>query len=168
MTPSFPPVTVANSSSYQAQYFSTFNSAEQLFDAIYTWNLIGELKVTKQSFSFFRQFDQDVKIGTYRVGSPTYEIVTDAITTWAHDTILLVSKHTPGDYVLPLSINGTSGEPYGPRGALRSLVAALTARDAYNGLVPPSWAHGTYVTRSVGAELEGSRSDEVAFRVVMG
>ena len=156
-------MTIANSSSHQAQYFSTLNSAEQLFDAIHTWNLIGELKVTKQTFPFFRQFDEFVKIGTYPVGSATYESLTDAITTWAHDTILLVSKHTPGDYVLPLSINGTSGEPYGPRGALRSLVAALTARDAYNGLVPPSWAHGTYVTRNIGAELEESRSDEVAF-----
>ena len=29
-----------------------------------------------------------------------------------------------------------------PRGAILSLVAALTVFDAYNGLIPPSWAHG--------------------------
>ena len=117
-----------------------------------TWNFIGELKVTKQTLLIFRQFDQDVKIDTYRRGSPTYEILTDAITTWADDTIRLVSKHTPSDYVLPLSINGTSGGPHGPRGAIRSLAAALTAQGAYNGLIPPSWAHGSYLKR---ATLDG-------------
>ena len=110
-----------------------------------TWNLIGELKVTKQTLLIFRQFDQDVKIDTYRRGSPTYEILTDAITTWADDMIRLVSKHTPSDYVLPLSINGTSG-------AIRSLAAALTAQGAYNGLIPPSWAHGSYLKP---AKLDG-------------
>jgi glucoamylase len=146
-------ISSSSSQPYQAQYFSTFNSAEQLLDAVHTWNLLGGLDVTKQSLSFFRQFDPDVRLGTYRTGSATFDRLIDGIMTWAENTILLVSKHTPSDYVLPLSINGTSGEPYGPRGALRSLVAALTARDVYNGLIQPSWAPGSdYKTH---AELAG-------------
>ena len=35
----------------------------------------------------------------------------------------------------------------GPRGALLSLVAALTVFDAYNGLIPPSWAHRGHSTQ---------------------
>jgi len=145
-----------------AQYFSTFNSAEQLFDAVHTWNLIGELSVTKKTLPFFRQFDQSAKIGKYRKGSATYESLTKGITTWADNTILLLSKHTPADYVLPLSINGTSGEPYGPRGALRNLVAALTARDTYHGLVAPSWVHGP------GSSLERNNDAEFAGKIHKG
>lgn len=139
---------------YQAQYFATFNTAEQLFDAVLTWDLFGELIVTKRTLPFFQQFvDAELNVGTYRKGSLTYEILTDGITTWAKNTLILVSKHTPDDYVLPLSINGTSGEPYGPRGALRSIAAALTAHDAYDGQIPPSWAYGDALTRN---NLEGS------------
>jgi glucoamylase len=117
---------------------------------VLTWDLLGELIVTKRTLPFFKQFvDGELKVGTYRKGSQTYKILTDGITAWAKNTILLVSEHTPSDYVLPLSINGTSGEPYGPRGALRSLAAALTARDAYNGQIPPSWAHGGALTRNI-------------------
>ena len=105
------------------------------------WDIIGELNVTSKTLPFFRQFDGEVAVGTYRQGSETFERLSDGVTTWAENTLILLSKHTPDDFVLPLSINGTSGEPYGPSGALRSLVAALTASDAYNGLIPPPWAN---------------------------
>lgn len=32
--------------------------------------------------------------------------------------------------------------PNGPAGALRSQVAVLGIHNAYNGVIPPSWAHG--------------------------
>ena len=41
-------------------------------------------------------------------------------------------------------MNRTTGEPFGPRGVVHSLLSALTVNDAYNGLIPPSWAHGSY------------------------
>ena len=117
--------------------------------------------MTKQTVPFFRLFVPDVRIGTYRpqgdgsASNSTFDRLIDGITKWAGDTFILLSKHTPADYVLPLSINGTSGEPYGPRGSLRSMAAALTARDVYNGLVPPSWTRGGYTgkTGNDGAEL---------------
>ena len=41
-------------------------------------------------------------------------------------------------------MNRTTGVPFGPRGVLHSLLSALTVNDAYNGLIPPSWAQGSY------------------------
>ena len=41
-------------------------------------------------------------------------------------------------------MNKTTGEPYGPRGLAHSFVSAFTVHDAYNGLIPPSWAHGPH------------------------
>lgn len=118
------------------------HAAEQMFDALTTWHIIGELQVTELSLKFFQQFDRDVRTGTYHKGSEVYESLTYAITSWAERTLLFVADHTPEDYVLPLAIDGTTGKPVGPRGAIHCLVAALSVYDAYNGLVPPSWAHG--------------------------
>ena len=63
---------------------------------------------------------------------------------WAKDQIILVSKYTPKDYVLPWSMNKITGEPFGPRGVAHSFASALTAYDAYTRLIPPSWGHGKY------------------------
>ena len=130
----------------QAQYFGTLHAAEQLFDALMTWELIGELQVTDVSLKFFRQFDQDIETGTYRKGSEIYESLTLTITSWAERTVLFLSDHTPDDYVLTLAIDKTTGEPVGPRGAIHPLSATLSIYGAYNGLIPPSWAHGGHST----------------------
>ena len=48
----------------------------------------------------------------------------------------------PEDYVLSMAINRTTGFPVGPRGTIHCLVVAISVCDAYNGLTPPSCAHG--------------------------
>ena len=112
-----------------------------------TWELIGELQVTNLSLKFFRQFDQNIQVGTYRKGSEIYESLAYAITSWAEKTLLFLADHTPDDYVLPLAMDKTTGDPVGPRGVTHSLAAALGVNDAYNGLIPPSWAHGGRLTQ---------------------
>ncbi|KAN0130282.1 Six-hairpin glycosidase-like protein [Lactarius tabidus] len=125
-----------------AQYFGTLHAAEQLFDALITWDLLGELQVTEVSLKFFRQFDQNIKVGTYRKGSDVYESMADVITNWAEKTVLFVADHTPDDYVPTMAMNKESADPVGPRGTLHCLVSVLSVHDAYHGLIPPSWAHG--------------------------
>jgi len=124
------------------QYFASFNVAEQVFDALITWNIIGELEVTSVSLEFFQQFDKMIKVGVYRKGSETYDRLTCALKTWAENTLRSLAKRTPQDLVLPLIMNKTTGEPVPPRGALRSQVAVLGAYNSYNGVIPPSWANG--------------------------
>ncbi|KAH9987018.1 glycoside hydrolase family 15 protein, partial [Russula compacta] len=126
-----------------AQHFGTLHAAEQAFDALTTWHRLGELQVTDVSLKFFRQFDAKVETGAYAAGSETYDGLTRAITTWAERALLLLAEHhTPRDHVLSMSIHRATGAPVGARGLLPSLVAALGVYDAYDGLVPPSWAHG--------------------------
>ena len=120
----------------QVQYFAS-NVAEDIFDALITSNIIGELQVTSVSLKFFRQFDKKIKIEVYPKGSKTYNRLTYALKTWAENTLRSLAKRTPQDLVLPLIKNKTKGEPVPPRGALRSL-AVLGAYNSYNGVVPPS------------------------------
>jgi len=134
----------------QVQYFASINVAEQIFDALLTWDLIGKLEVTKVSLKFFRQIDKTIKIGKYSKGSRTYDQLTTTIRDWAENTLLSLRPRTPPDLILPLVMNNRTGEPMlppiGPNGALRSQVAVLGIHNSYNGVIPPSWANG-YPTR---------------------
>jgi len=125
-----------------AHYYATFHASEQLFDALITWDSIGEIQVTDVSLKFFQQFDQSVKTGTYKKGSEIYESLTYAIASCAEKILLFLTDYMPHDFVLPLAIDGATGKSVGPRGVLQNLAAVLSVHDAYNGLIPPSWAHG--------------------------
>ncbi len=78
---------------------------------------------------------------TYRRGSSGYKVLTDYVRKWANKIVLQLAKATPDDYVLVECINKETGGPYGPRGMIRSLAAALGVIDAYKGLIPPNWGH---------------------------
>ena len=125
------------------QYFASLNVAEQVYDALLTWDILGKLEVTKVSLAFFRQFDKSVKIGSYHKGGITYNKLTSGLKEWAENTVLSIAERTPDDSVLPLVIDKTTGLPLPPRGALRSQVAVLGLKNAYNGVLPPSWVKGT-------------------------
>ena len=97
--------------------------------------------MTRVDLKFWRQFDPKVKIGAYKKGSQTYKELTDAVHDWANKIVLQLAANTPKDYVLVECVEKEKGGPYGPRGMIRSLAAALGVYDAYNGLVPPNWGH---------------------------
>jgi glucoamylase len=125
------------------QYFASFNVAEQIFDALITWDLLGSLEVTSVSLKFFQEFDEKIRVGKYAKGSKTYKKLTAALNEWAENTLLSLSERTPADLILPLVMDKETGKPTGPRGALRSQVAVLGSHNAYNHVIPPSWANGS-------------------------
>ena len=128
---------------FQPQYFTTLHASEQIFDALMTWDLLGELQITNLSLTFFRQFDRDAKTGMYKKGSEVYESLTNALMIWAERTLLFLAEHTPEDYVLTMTFDRKTGLPAGPRGTIHCLLAAISVHDAYNGFIPPSWVHGS-------------------------
>ena len=78
---------------------------------------------------------------TYRKGTPEYKVLTDYVREWANRIVLQLAKGTPDDYVLVMCVEKETGEPYGPRGMIRSLAAALGVIDSHKGLIPPNWGH---------------------------
>ena len=71
-----------------------------------------------------------------------YESLTYALTSWAERTLLFLAEHMPEDYILTMAFDRTTGTPVGPRGTILGLLAAISAYDAYNGFIPPSWENG--------------------------
>lgn len=58
-----------------SRFLSTFAAAEQLYDALYTWNKIGSLRITNISLNFFKQFLPSAKTGSHKKTSQDYESV---------------------------------------------------------------------------------------------
>jgi len=145
----------------QPQFFSSFNSAEQLYDALITWDRVGRIDVTRTDLKFWRQLDPAVKTGSYRKGSKTYNALTEAVHEWANKIVLQLAANTPEDHVLVQCVHKEKGGPYGPRGMVRSLAAALGVYDAYNGLVPPNWGHPIAERQTHDREGVSASADEV-------
>ncbi|KAI9437567.1 Six-hairpin glycosidase-like protein [Lactarius indigo] len=135
------------------QFSSSFNSAEQLYDALTTWDLIGYIEVTSVSLKFWKQFDSRILVNTYKKGSSGYKDLTGYVREWANKIVLQLAKATPDDYFLVECINKETGKPYGPRGAILGLVAALGVIDANKGLVPPNWGHPVQKSNEIPAGL---------------
>ena len=112
-----------------------------MYDALTTWDLIGYIDVTPVSLKFWKQFDRRISVQRYEKGSPDYKVLTEYVRYWANKIVLQLEKATPSDHVLVMCIHKETGGPYGPRGMIRSLAAALGVVDAYKGLVPPNWGH---------------------------
>ena len=128
-----------------------------MYDALITWDLIGHIDVTPVSLKFWQQFDRGVSVGRYKKGSPDYKVLTDHVRDWANKIVLQLEMATPSDYVLVMCVNKETGEPYGPRGMIRSLAAALGVIDSYKGLVPPNWGHpipGSSAPNELPAQLQ--------------
>ena len=131
-----------------------------MYDALITWDKIGYIEVTDVSLKFWKQFDNRVSVMRYRKGSQGYGVLTDYVRNWANKIVLQLGKATPSDYVLVECIDKNTGGPYGPRGMIRSLAAALGVLDAHNGLVPPNWGHP--IPGAASNELPSAQPERVA------
>ncbi|KAI0301059.1 Six-hairpin glycosidase-like protein [Multifurca ochricompacta] len=122
-------------------FFTEDNSSAVTYVSTPPGTLNHQVWIHKVDLKFWRQFDSSVRIGRYKKGSKTYAQLTTAVHDWANKIVLQLAANTPTDYVLVECVEKEKGGPYGPRGMIRSLAAALGVYDAYNGLVPPNWGH---------------------------
>lgn len=71
-------------------YLCTLAAAEQLYDAIYTWNRIGSLTITSVSLSFFKDLYSSAATGTYSSSSDTYSSIVAAVKEYADGYVSIV------------------------------------------------------------------------------
>ncbi|KAH9023198.1 hypothetical protein EDB84DRAFT_1617887 [Lactarius hengduanensis] len=100
--------------------------AEQIYDALIMWDLLGELPSYRTLPQNFRQFDKNANIGTYSKRSGVYGQLTKAPRNWAEQTIFFVIDHILDKYVLPMAMD---------------TVPVVSLR-VHQGLIPPSWYNG--------------------------
>ncbi|PIL22798.1 hypothetical protein GSI_15493 [Ganoderma sinense ZZ0214-1] len=120
-------------------YLSVFAVAEQLYDALITWNKQGSLDVTSTSLAFFKQFDSSVTTGTYRSDSSTYSSLTSAIRAFADGFLEINAKYTPSNGALSEQFDKSSGTPLSAADLTWSYASALTAFAARSGKTYAGW-----------------------------
>ncbi|KAI0304306.1 glucoamylase [Multifurca ochricompacta] len=120
-------------------YLSTFAIAEQLYDAILTWQSVGSIQVTSTSLAFFRQFAPSISTGTYAASSSQYSQLTSAIKTFADGFVEIAAKYTPSNGGLAEQFEKSTGTPLSAADLTWSYASVLTASAAHAGLTPASW-----------------------------
>ncbi|TRM63293.1 glycoside hydrolase family 15 and carbohydrate-binding module family 20 [Schizophyllum amplum] len=120
-------------------YLTTFAVAEQLYDALTTWDSLGSLEVTDVSLAFFQQFDSAAATGTYDSSSDEYTTLTGAVRDWADGFLEVLASFTPSDGSLAEQVDKSSGSPTSAADLTWSYASAITAFNARDGFTPASW-----------------------------
>jgi glucoamylase len=148
-------------------YLNTLAAAEQLYDALYTWNKQGSITVTSTSLAFFQDFDSSITAGTYASSSSTYATLYNAVQTYADGYVNIVATYAQSNGSLSEQFSRSNGAPLSAYALTWSYAAFLTAASRRAGVVPYSWgeptassvpsicsstsAIGTYSTASTGS-----------------
>jgi glucoamylase len=120
-------------------YLNTMAAAEQLYDALYTWNRIGSISITSVSLAFWKDLYSSAAVGTYASGTATYTTLYNAVKTYADGYMNNAAQYTPSSGALAEQFTRASGAPISAADLTWSYAAFLTASRARAGGVPPSW-----------------------------
>ncbi|KAG9050524.1 hypothetical protein FS837_004708 [Tulasnella sp. UAMH 9824] len=120
-------------------YLCTFAAAEQLYDALYTWNKIGSITVTSTSLSFFQQFLSTATAQTYSSSSSGYATIVAGVQQMADDFVLINKQYTPSSGALAEQYTRSAGSPTSASDLTWSYASALTAFNRRAGEVPGTW-----------------------------
>jgi glucoamylase len=148
-------------------YLNTLAAAEQLYDALYTWNKQGSITVTTTSLAFFQDFDSSITAGTYASSSSTYTTLYNAVKIYADGYVNIVATYAQSNGSLSEQFSRSNGTPLSAYDLTWSYAAFLTCAARRAGVVPYSWgepiassvpsvcsstsAIGTYSTASTGS-----------------
>ncbi|KAG8855851.1 hypothetical protein FRB96_006673 [Tulasnella sp. 330] len=128
-------------------YLATFAAAEQLYDALYTWNKVGSIGITSISLPFFKQFLSTAAVGTFAKTTTQYTTIVAGVQTMADGFLLIDAKYTPTAGGLAEQFDKATGVPTSAADLTWSYAASLTAFARRNSTVPASWgAAGLTVT----------------------
>jgi hypothetical protein len=123
----------------QPWYLTTFAVAEQLYDALLTWQSVGSIEVTTTSLDFFQQFSTSIATGTYSSTDPQYTQLTSAIKTFADGFVEIAANYTPSNGGLSEQYDKSTGAPVSAVDLTWSYASVLTAGASRAGVEPASW-----------------------------
>ncbi|CAI7639579.1 unnamed protein product [Penicillium glandicola] len=135
-------------------YLCTLAAAEQLYDAIYTWERLGSLTITSVSLSFFTDVYSSAAVGTYASSSATYTAIVSAVKTYADGYVSVVEKYAPTTGSLSEQFSRADGSQLSAADLTWSYAALLTANERRNAIVPAPW--GETAASSVPAQCSAT------------
>ncbi|KAG9123732.1 hypothetical protein FRC07_014133 [Ceratobasidium sp. 392] len=144
-------------------YLCTLAAAEQLYDALYQWNKLGNIPITATSLAFFQQACYLCLTGNYSSTSTQYSTLTSAVKTYADGFVAIVQKYIGTNGALAEQFSKNNGAPTSAADLTWSYASALTAFEARSSVVPGSWgASGLTVPATCQRGSSGGGSGTVA------
>ncbi|CAK7242700.1 MAG: glycoside hydrolase 15 protein [Sporothrix thermara] len=120
-------------------FLTTLAAAEQLYDAIYTWNRLGSLTITSTSLAFFQDLYSSAAVGTYAASTSAFANIVAAVKTYADGHVALVETHTMTNGSMSEQYDKAIGTQLSARDLTWSYAALLTANMRRNAIVPQPW-----------------------------
>lgn len=120
-------------------YICTYAAAEQLYDAVYTYNSTGSITVSTVSQPFFADLIPHIATGTYASSSSVYTSIVEAMLAYADGFVSIAEKYTPDDGGLAEQFNRDNGTALSAVDLTWSYASFLTMQRAREGKVSPSW-----------------------------
>ncbi|EUC57047.1 glucoamylase [Rhizoctonia solani AG-3 Rhs1AP] len=120
-------------------YLCTAAAAEQLYDALYTWNKEGSIAITATSLDFFTQLYPSAAVGTFASSTTQYTAITTAVKTYADGFLALIQQYQGSGGALAEQYSRSNGSPLSATDLTWSYASTLGAFDARASKVPASW-----------------------------
>ncbi|CEL55684.1 glucoamylase [Rhizoctonia solani AG-1 IB] len=120
-------------------YLCTTAAAEQLYNALYSWNKQGSIAITATSLDFFKQLYSSAAVGTFASSTTQYTAITTAVKTYADGFLAIVQQYQGSGGALAEQFSRSNGSPLSAADLTWSYAASLTAFDARASKVPASW-----------------------------
>lgn len=127
------------SNKFFSRYLNTLAAAEQLYDALYTWNKIGSITITSVSLAFWKDIYSSAAVGTYASSTTTYTSLYNAVKTYADGYVNVVATRAQSNGSLSEQFDRNTGAPLSAYDLTWSYAAFLTAAARRAGVVPYSW-----------------------------
>ncbi|PQE17371.1 glucoamylase precursor protein [Rutstroemia sp. NJR-2017a BVV2] len=120
-------------------YICTFAAAEQLYDALWTYNSSKSITITDISQPFFDDLIPGISLGTYTSSSKQYENIIQAIQSYADGFVSIAEQYTPSDGSLAEQFSRNNGTAMSAVDLTWSYASFLTMQRARQGKHGPSW-----------------------------
>lgn len=120
-------------------HLCTYAAAEQLYDALYTYNKTGSVEVTDISKPFFNDLVPNIATGKYSGDSQEFASIQTAIKTYADGFVSIAQSHMPSNGSISEQFGRLDGFAQSARDLTWSYVSFLTAQRARDGTFGPSW-----------------------------
>ncbi|KAL5334967.1 Six-hairpin glycosidase-like protein [Aspergillus crustosus] len=122
-------------------FLTTLAAAEQLYDAIYQWELLESLTITPISLQFFQSLHPSAVPGTYSSSSETYHQLVDAVRTYAEGFMRIVKTYAAINGSLSEQFSRSDGSHQSAHDLAWSYATLLTANRRRNAIIPLPWGN---------------------------
>lgn len=148
-------------------YICTYAAAEQLYDALWTYNNTKNITVTDISKPFFEDLIPGIETGTFASGSTQYTNIIETMKAYADDFVSIAEKYTPQNGGLAEQFSRENGTALSAIDLTWSYASFLTMERAREGKFGPSWGAATAIKsgvpdKCVGGGVKGTYSTPTA------